>query len=83
MGFNRLVDARLDALNPRTSMRELPRGAMSTTEAVLFVAVSSTAFVYGTARLSTLCLALSPIALAIRSFQSSSRFFQIAGLREE
>ena len=29
MGFNRLVDARLDALNPRTAMRELPRGAMS------------------------------------------------------
>ena len=37
MGFNRLVDARFDALNPRTAMRELPRGAMSTTEAALFV----------------------------------------------
>ena len=29
MGFNRLVDARMDALNPRTAMRELPRGVMS------------------------------------------------------
>ena len=29
MGFNRLVDARIDALNPRTAMRELPRGAMT------------------------------------------------------
>ena len=65
MGFNRLVDARFDALNPRTSMRELPRGAMSRTEAALFVAVSSAAFVYGAARLSTLCLLLSPVALAI------------------
>jgi 4-hydroxybenzoate polyprenyltransferase len=65
MGFNRLVDARFDALNPRTWMRELPRGKMSTTEAALFVAVSSGAFVYGAARLSTLCLLLSPIALAI------------------
>ena len=65
MGFNRLVDARLDALNPRTLMRELPRGAMSTAEAVLFVAVSSCVFVYGAARISTLCLLLSPVALAI------------------
>ena len=65
MGFNRLVDARHDALNPRTAIRELPRGAMSTTEATLFVIVSSVVFVYGTYRLSPLCLALSPVALAI------------------
>ncbi len=65
MGFNRLVDARFDAANPRTSMRELPRGAMSTTEAALFVAVSSVVFVCGASQLSTLCLLLSPVALAI------------------
>ena len=65
MGFNRLVDARLDALNPRTSMRELPRGRLSTAEGALFVAVSAGMFVYGAARLSTLCLILSPVALAI------------------
>jgi 4-hydroxybenzoate polyprenyltransferase len=65
MGFNRLVDARFDAANPRTAMRELPRGAMSTTEAAVFVAVSSVVFVYGASRLSTLCLLLSPVALAI------------------
>src|SRR5918996_3959438 len=41
MGFNRLVDARHDALNPRTSMRELPRRVLTTTEATLFVVVSS------------------------------------------
>jgi 4-hydroxybenzoate polyprenyltransferase len=65
MGFNRLVDARFDAANPRTAMRELPRGAMSPTEAAVFVAVSSVVFVYGASRLGTLCLLLSPVALAI------------------
>jgi 4-hydroxybenzoate polyprenyltransferase len=65
MGFNRLVDARFDALNPRTAMRELPRGAMSRTEAALFVTVSSIVFVFAASRLSTLCFALAPVALAI------------------
>jgi 4-hydroxybenzoate polyprenyltransferase len=65
MGFNRLADARMDALNPRTANRELPRGAMSTREASLFVAVASAAFVYAAWRLNPLCFALSPIALAI------------------
>jgi len=65
MGFNRLVDARIDALNPRTANRELPRGAMSTVEAALFVLISSAAFVVASWRLSPLCLLLSPLALAI------------------
>ena len=65
MGFNRLADADHDALNPRTAMRELPRGAMSRTEAILFVLVSSVVFVFAAWKLSTLCLILSPVALAI------------------
>src|SRR5688572_17815830 len=65
MGFNRLVDARHDALNPRTSMRELPRGAMTTTEAGVFVAISSVVFVFAASRLNTICFLLSPVALAI------------------
>jgi len=65
MGFNRLVDARFDALNPRTAMRELPRGVMSRAEAAVFVAVSSIVFVFAASRLSTLCVALSPLALVI------------------
>lgn len=65
MGFNRLADARFDALNPRTATRELPRGAMSAAEATLFVVVSSVVFVYAASRLSTLCLILSPLALAV------------------
>src|ERR687898_911405 len=65
MGFNRLVDARFDALNPRTSMRELPRGAMSVTEAALFVVASSALFVAVSFQISALCGLLSPLALGI------------------
>jgi 4-hydroxybenzoate polyprenyltransferase len=75
MGFNRIVDARHDALNPRTAMRELPRGAMTRTEAVLFVLVSSIVFLFGASRLSPLCLALSPIALAIVFWYSLAKRF--------
>src|SRR5688500_14651119 len=65
MGFNRLVDARYDALNPRTAGRELPRGAMSYSEAIAFVAIASIVFVYAAWRLNPLCFKLSPVALAI------------------
>jgi 4-hydroxybenzoate polyprenyltransferase len=65
MGFNRLADARTDALNPRTANRELPRGAMSLREAAVFVALASAIFVFAAWRLNPLCFALSPVALAI------------------
>ncbi len=65
MGFNRLVDAHYDAENPRTAMRELPRGAMSRTEATVFVAVTSVAFIAAAWMINPLCAALSPLALAI------------------
>ena len=65
MGFNRLVDVDHDAVNPRTAMRELPRGLMTRVEAAMFVAVASVLFIFGASRLSPLCLALSPVALAI------------------
>jgi 4-hydroxybenzoate polyprenyltransferase len=65
MGFNRLVDARYDARNPRTAARELPRGAMTTREATLFVGLSSLIFVGCARALGPLCFALSPLALAI------------------
>jgi 4-hydroxybenzoate polyprenyltransferase len=65
MGFNRLVDAHYDAQNPRTSMREIPRGAMSRVEASVFVGVTSAAFIFTAWMISTLCGLLSPLALAI------------------
>jgi 4-hydroxybenzoate polyprenyltransferase len=65
MGFNRLVDARFDALNPRTANREIPRGVMSAREATAFVVVAAAVFVYAAWRLNPICFALSPVALAI------------------
>lgn len=75
MGFNRLVDARYDALNPRTASREIPRGAMSRTEAAAFVVVSSFVFFVAAWQLSPLCLLLSPVALAIVFWYSLAKRF--------
>jgi len=65
MGFNRVVDARFDARNPRTAAREIPAGRMSPREAWVFVVVASVAFIACTAPLGRTCLLLSPVALAI------------------
>lgn len=65
MGFNRLVDASYDALNPRTAAREIPRGAMRRLEAAIFVGVMSAGFVLAAWKLGPLCFFLSPVALAI------------------
>ena len=65
MGFNRLADAEYDANNPRTAMRELPRGAMSRAEATIFVLVAAVVFVGASAMLGEACLVLSPVALGI------------------
>ena len=65
MGFNRLVDAKWDAKNPRTAARELPRGAMSRGEAILFILVASIVFVAAAYALGPVCFLLSPLALVI------------------
>jgi 4-hydroxybenzoate polyprenyltransferase len=65
MAFNRLVDARLDAANPRTAMRALPAGRLSAGFVVGFVAMSAAIFVLGAAMLNRLTLELAPLALAI------------------
>ena len=75
MGFNRLVDAQMDALNPRTAMRELPRGLLSKPEATAFVSVASIVFVFAASRLSPLCLALAPVALLIVFWYSLAKRF--------
>ena len=75
MGFNRLADARYDALNPRTASRELPRGAMSEREAVVFVAVSSLVFVGAAWKLGWVCFVLSPVALGIVFWYSIAKRF--------
>lgn len=65
MGVNRLADQAIDAKNPRTAGRELPRGLLSRAEVWAMVLVSAAALVVAAAMLNPLCLALSPVALAI------------------
>jgi 4-hydroxybenzoate polyprenyltransferase len=65
MGFNRLADQVIDARNPRTAGRELPRGVLSRAEVWSFVCLSSALLVVAAWRLNPLCLLLSPVALAI------------------
>jgi 4-hydroxybenzoate polyprenyltransferase len=65
MGFNRLVDADYDRRNPRTAMREIPRGAISRPAAAAFVLMSAALFVGAAYNLGWICFALSPVALAI------------------
>lgn len=65
MAFNRLADRDLDALNPRTSNRELPLGLVSVSAARLLTAASALVFFISAWSLNSLCLALSPIALLI------------------
>lgn len=65
MAFNRLVDARLDAANPRTAMRALPAGALSSGFVGGFVVASVVLFALGAAMLNPLTLKLAPVALAV------------------
>jgi 4-hydroxybenzoate polyprenyltransferase len=65
MAFNRLLDADLDARNPRTRTRHLPSRALSTSFAWAFLAGATLVFVVAARMLSPLCLALTPVALAV------------------
>ena len=65
MAFNRLVDARLDAANPRTAMRALPAGTLRSSFVAGFVLVSALVFVLASAMLNRLTLELAPLALAV------------------
>ena len=75
MAFNRIVDRRLDALNPRTRNRELPRGKLSVLQASLAVLLASAVFIVAAGLLNRLCLALAPLALAwVLAYSLSKRF---------
>jgi 4-hydroxybenzoate polyprenyltransferase len=75
MGFNRIVDRRIDAANPRTARREIPSGAISVAAASVAVAVASLVFVVCAWQLNPLCLALSPVALGWVFFYSFTKRF--------
>ncbi len=75
MGFNRLADRKLDALNPRTLPWELPQGKVKVWEVSLLTGLSSLLLLYAAYRLNPLCFALSPLALAIIFFYSLTKRF--------
>ena len=65
MGLNRVIDRRIDAENPRTATRELPRGALAPGEAWALIAVGALAYLTAAWLLAPLCLVLAPIPLAV------------------
>src|SRR6058998_3085038 len=65
MAFNRLIDADIDARNPRTRLRHIPAGLLSAGFAWGFVLVTSVVFILAAHELNTLCFRLAPIALGV------------------
>jgi 4-hydroxybenzoate polyprenyltransferase len=75
MGFNRLVDRKFDALNPRTAHWELPQGTVKVWEAALLTVLAALLFVFAARQLNWVCFVLSPVALAIIFFYSLTKRF--------
>ncbi len=75
MGFNRLADREMDAQNPRTANREIPRGVITPASVVILVALSSGLLVFAAHQLNPLCFALSPVALGMVFFYSYTKRF--------
>jgi 4-hydroxybenzoate polyprenyltransferase len=75
MAFNRIVDRKFDALNPRTANRHLPTGQISLTSAILLWVISGAGLVAASYFLNSLCLYLSPVALAVICFYSLTKRF--------
>jgi len=65
MAFNRYLDREIDAINPRTRIREIPAGIISPRRALWFASLMAAAFAATTAFINPLCFALSPVALAV------------------
>ncbi|MCB1022527.1 MAG: UbiA family prenyltransferase [Bryobacterales bacterium] len=81
MAFNRVVDADIDARNPRTKMRAIPAGEVSRGFTWGFVGLWSGVFVGASAMLNPLCLKLSPAALAIVcGYSYTKRFTSLSHL---
>lgn len=75
MAFNRIVDRKFDALNPRTANRHLPTGQISLASAILLWAISGAGVVATSYFLNPLCFYLSPVALAVICFYSLTKRF--------
>ena len=75
MAFNRIVDRKFDALNPRTKNRHLPTGTISLTGAILLWAIAGAGLVAASCFLNSLCFYLSPLALVVICFYSLTKRF--------
>jgi 4-hydroxybenzoate polyprenyltransferase len=75
MAFNRLVDAKIDAANPRTRMRAIPAGTLSRKFVAVFVVISAAVLMVAAWRLNRLALYLSPVALAVVLLYSFTKRF--------
>ncbi|HLX46292.1 MAG TPA: UbiA-like polyprenyltransferase [Bryobacteraceae bacterium] len=75
MAFNRVLDADIDARNPRTRMRHLPAGILSRRFAWGFIAAWAFVFIFAARELNTLCFRLAPLALGIPMFYSFTKRF--------
>jgi len=75
MAFNRIVDRKFDALNPRTAKRHLPSGQISLASAILLCALSAAGLVAASYFLNPLCFYLSPVALVMVCFYSLTKRF--------
>jgi 4-hydroxybenzoate polyprenyltransferase len=75
MAFNRLADAAIDAVNPRTQTRALPAGTLSRGFVAGFVAVSCTVFILASSQLNRVTLLLSPLALGLVLLYSYTKRF--------
>lgn len=65
MAFNRYLDRKWDALNPRTAIREIPRGIITPKNALSFTLVNCALFILTTFFINPICFYLSPLALAV------------------
>jgi len=65
MSLNRIIDAKIDGLNPRTQRRELPRGAIRVMEAWLIVAAAGALYTWSAAAIAPICVQLAPIPVAL------------------
>lgn len=73
--LNRVIDAKIDAKNPRTATRQLPQGLMNKAEILIFVAICFGIMVFAAWKLNTICLILSPIALFLMIIYSYTKRF--------
>jgi 4-hydroxybenzoate polyprenyltransferase len=82
MAFNRYIDRDIDAANSRTAeVREIPNGSIKANSALIFVIINSLLFVTTTYLITSLCLALSPIAiLVILGYSYTKRFTALCHL---